>query len=132
MRGDMPSPRSCRVVHAYQDVAAISCMFARHDQELRRSCSSVRQKQAILSCEDSKVYKKRLKGTGVETTCQILGPLCSFFPPPRPSGEADAPSGSCRALRTDDMRQRWRKRCLPGITRHDLGLGISPLMRRTA
>jgi len=58
--------------------------------------------------------------------------MCSFFPPPRPSGEADAPSGSCRALRTDDMRKRWRKRCLPGITRHDLGLGISPLMRRTA
>src|SRR6266571_3645219 len=52
--GNMPSPRSCRVVHAYQDVAAISCMFARHDQELRRSCSSVRQKQAILSCDASK------------------------------------------------------------------------------
>jgi hypothetical protein len=40
--------------------------------------------------------------------------------------EFDAASGSCRALRTDDTRKRWRKRCLPGVTRHDLGLGMSP------
>jgi len=56
----------------------------------------------------------------VETTRQILGPICSFFLPPRPSGESDTPSGSCRALRTDDTWKRWRKRCLPGVTRHDL------------
>src|SRR5512145_2368740 len=32
-RGDMPSPGSCRAVLAYQDVATVFCMLARHDPE---------------------------------------------------------------------------------------------------
>src|SRR5712691_9568147 len=47
----MPSPRSCRVMCAYQDVATIFCVLARHDPEVRKPWSSVRHKQEILSQE---------------------------------------------------------------------------------
>ena len=76
---NMPSPRSCRVVHAYQDVAAISCMFARHDQELRRSCSNVRHKHAILSCKDEKVYKNASKGCALRQRVRSWDLFAPFF-----------------------------------------------------
>ena len=51
MSGDMPSPRSCRVMRAYQDMATIFCVLARHDLEVWKPCSTVRHKQEILSEE---------------------------------------------------------------------------------
>ena len=62
----------------------------------------------------------------VETMGQILGHVCSFSLPSRPSGEPHDDSGSCRAVCTGDARKRWRKRCLRGVTRYDLRLGMSP------
>src|SRR6266436_1050603 len=41
----MPSTRSCRVMHAHQDVATILCILARHDPEVRKPWPHVRHKQ---------------------------------------------------------------------------------------
>src|SRR6266446_784061 len=51
MNAVMPSTRSCRVMHAHQDVATILCVLARHDPEVRKPWPHVRHKQEILSQE---------------------------------------------------------------------------------
>jgi hypothetical protein len=53
----MPSPGSCRVVRAYQDIATIPCILARHDPACRKPSSNVRSKHEIVLHEDKKVYK---------------------------------------------------------------------------
>jgi len=48
----MPSTRSCRAMCAIEDVATVLGVLARHDPEALQRCSTVRQKQEILSEED--------------------------------------------------------------------------------
>ena len=79
MREDMPSPGSCRVVRAYQDVAAISCIHARHDPERQKPWSNVRYTQVILFHEDKKVYKN----ASTECALRRFGGSWDMFAPLR-------------------------------------------------
>src|SRR5215475_789324 len=101
MSSIMWSSRSCRAVHASEDIATVFCVLARHDPEVRKLCSTTIQKQEILSEEDEKIYNMPLAGCILRHFVRSLDVFAPF-----PATKAvTLCSGSCSAVLTGDAHE---------------------------